>query len=147
MSLKLYAHPFSSYCQKVLIALYENNIPFEFCMLAPDNPQAIEEHEALWPLKRMPVLVDEGNSVVEASIIIEHLGLYHPEHISLKISHALVRQAETTAYMASPRLPLARRKVAQANVVGTCKRLRTYHQFDEPSRRKTRRVQQRNRRG
>ena len=26
MSLKLYAHPFSSYCQKVLIALYENDI-------------------------------------------------------------------------------------------------------------------------
>jgi glutathione S-transferase len=23
-----YAHPFSSYCQKVLIALYESNIPF-----------------------------------------------------------------------------------------------------------------------
>ena len=25
----LYAHPFSSYCQKVLIALYENETPFE----------------------------------------------------------------------------------------------------------------------
>jgi glutathione S-transferase len=28
-SMKLYAHPFSSYCQKVLIALYENGTPFE----------------------------------------------------------------------------------------------------------------------
>ena len=27
--MKLYAHPFSSYCQKVLMALYENGIPFE----------------------------------------------------------------------------------------------------------------------
>jgi glutathione S-transferase len=29
MTLKLYAHPFSSYCQKVLIALYENDTPFQ----------------------------------------------------------------------------------------------------------------------
>jgi len=29
----LYAHPFSSYCQKVLIALYENATAFEFRML------------------------------------------------------------------------------------------------------------------
>lgn len=37
MSLMLYAHPFSSYCQKVLIALYENDTPFEFRMLAPGH--------------------------------------------------------------------------------------------------------------
>ena len=29
MSLKLYFHPLSSFCQKVLIALYENETPFE----------------------------------------------------------------------------------------------------------------------
>lgn len=76
--MKLYAHPFSSYCQKVLIALYENGTSFEFRMLGPDDPQNAAEHEALWPLKRMPVLVDDGRTVVEASIIIEHLGLHHP---------------------------------------------------------------------
>ena len=47
--MKLYAHPFSSYCQKVLIALYENDIPFELRMLAPGDKQAAAEHEALWP--------------------------------------------------------------------------------------------------
>ena len=78
MSLKVYAHPFSSYCQKVLIALYENDTPFEFRMLAPGEERVAAEHEALWPLKRIPVLVDEGRTVVEASIIIEHLGLHHP---------------------------------------------------------------------
>ena len=26
----LYAHPFSSYSQKVLVALYENDTPFEY---------------------------------------------------------------------------------------------------------------------
>jgi glutathione S-transferase len=83
MTLKLYAHPFSSYCQKVLIALYENDTPFAFRMLAPGDGEAAAEHEALWPLKRIPVLVDEGRSVVEASIIIEHLGLYHPGPVPL----------------------------------------------------------------
>jgi len=83
MSMKLYAHPFSSYCQKVLIALYENETPFEFRMLAPGEEQNAAEHAALWPMKRMPVLVDEGRAVVEASIIIEHLGLYHPGPVRL----------------------------------------------------------------
>jgi glutathione S-transferase len=83
MALKLYAHPFSSYCQKVLIALYENATSFEFRLLAPGDEQAEAEHAALWPLKRFPVLVDEGRTVVEASIIIEHLGLYHPGPVRL----------------------------------------------------------------
>jgi hypothetical protein len=48
MSMKLYAHPFASYCQKVLIALYENDTPFEFRMLAPGDEGAAAEHEAVW---------------------------------------------------------------------------------------------------
>ena len=79
----LYAHPFSSYCQKVLVALYENAIPFEFRLLAPGEERAAAEHAALWPLKRMPVLVDDGRTVVEASIIIEHLGLHHAGPVRL----------------------------------------------------------------
>lgn len=54
--MKLYAHPFSSYCQKVLIALYENATAFELRMLAPGDREVAAEHAALWPLKRMPVL-------------------------------------------------------------------------------------------
>jgi glutathione S-transferase len=77
MSLSLYAHPFSSYCQKVLIALYENATPFEFRMLSPDNPAAGAEFATLWPLKRMPVLHDGEQTLMEASIIIEHLDRQH----------------------------------------------------------------------
>ena len=73
----LYAHPFSSYCQKVLIALYENGIPFEWRMLSSEHADALAEHAALWPLKRMPVLVDAGRTMVESSIIIEYLDTYH----------------------------------------------------------------------
>jgi glutathione S-transferase len=81
MSLKLYAHPFSSYCQKVLIALYENGTPFEYRKLG--NQETDAELEALWPIKRFPVLVDRERTVVEATIIIEHLGLHHPGPVRL----------------------------------------------------------------
>jgi glutathione S-transferase len=81
VTLTLYAHPFSSYCQKVLIALYENGTPFEYRMLGNEGIDA--ELEALWPIKRFPVLVDRGRTVVEATIIIEHLGLYHPGPVRL----------------------------------------------------------------
>jgi glutathione S-transferase len=83
MTLQLYAHPFSSYCQKVLIALYENGIPFEFRMLGADDERTAAEWLALWPLERFPVLTDAGRPVVEASIIIEHLGLFHPGPVRL----------------------------------------------------------------
>ena len=83
MTLKLYAHPFSSYCQKVLIALYENDTPFDYRRLEVGDEQAIAELEALWPIKRFPVLVDGERTSVEASIIIEHLGLEHPGPVRL----------------------------------------------------------------
>src|SRR4051812_33602986 len=76
--MKLYAHPFSSYCQKVLIALYENATPFESKLLSADDPETAAEHAGLWPLRRMPVLVDATRTIVEASIIIEYLDLHHP---------------------------------------------------------------------
>lgn len=79
----LYAHPFSSYCQKVLTALYENGTPFEYRVLAHDDPKPMQELAALWPLKRFPVLVDAGRTVIEASIIIEYLGLNHPGPVRL----------------------------------------------------------------
>ena len=78
MSLALYAHPFSSYCQKVLIALYENAIPFTYREFGPGDPEAGVEWAALWPVKRMPVLVDGAQTVMESSAIVEYLDLHHP---------------------------------------------------------------------
>jgi glutathione S-transferase len=75
MPATLYAHPFSSYCQKVLIALYENATPFSLRMLASE--EAMAELAALWPLRRFPVLVEDDRTILEASIIIEHLQLAH----------------------------------------------------------------------
>ncbi|RKP45995.1 glutathione S-transferase family protein [Trinickia fusca] len=83
MTLKLFAHPFSSYCQKALTALYENATPFEWCLLTPENPDAMTTLAKLWPHKRFPVLVDGDRTIMEASIIIEYLGLYHPGPVRL----------------------------------------------------------------
>jgi glutathione S-transferase len=76
MALTLYAHPFSAYCQKVLMALWENDIGFTYRHL--EAPGAAEERAALWPLGRFPVLLDEGRVVAESSIIIEHLDMQYP---------------------------------------------------------------------
>jgi glutathione S-transferase len=73
----LYAHPFSSYCQKVLIALYENDTPFTYRKLVPEDPSATNELEKLSPLKKFPVLVDDQDVVVESSVIIEFLDIHH----------------------------------------------------------------------
>ena len=75
MSLTLYAHPFSSYCQKVLVALYQNDLPFEYRTL--EDPSAMAELKQRWPFARFPLLVDDGRTVVESTIIIEHLMLEH----------------------------------------------------------------------
>lgn len=73
--LQLYAHPFSSYSQKVLVALYANGTPFEYRNL--EDPDASAEWKALWPIERFPVLVDGGRVVFEASAILEHLDAHH----------------------------------------------------------------------
>ncbi len=83
MPLKLYAHPFSSYCQKVLTALYENGTPFEFRLLDDPEGPTMRELARIWPMRRFPVLVDGDRTVIEASCIIEHLALYHPGPVAL----------------------------------------------------------------
>lgn len=83
MALTLYGHPFSSYTQKVLIALYENGTPFEFRSLGPDQPQHTAEWLQRWPLRKFPLLLDGDRQVVETSIIIEYLQLTHPGPVPL----------------------------------------------------------------
>ena len=79
--MKLYAHPFSSYTQKVLIALYENATPFDYRSL--EDATANAELASLWPLKRFPVLVDREYTILEASTIVEHLELHHRGRVRL----------------------------------------------------------------
>lgn len=78
----LYAHPFSSFCQKALIGFYENDIAFDWKVIGA-NADIQTEWARLWPAKRMPLLVDGDAVVVEATAILEHLAVHHPGPISL----------------------------------------------------------------
>lgn len=81
MSLTLYAHPFSSYCQKVLIALWENDTPFTYRHL--EDPGAGAECTTHWRQGQFPVLVDDGRVIPESSIIIEYLRQHYPGPVDL----------------------------------------------------------------
>lgn len=78
MALEVYGHPFSSYCMKVIIALYEAGAPFTLKILSADHPENGAAFASLWPLEHMPLLVDDGVAVAESTIIIEHLDLKRP---------------------------------------------------------------------
>lgn len=83
MALALYGHAFSSYTQKVLIALYENGTPFEFRSIGPDTPQHMAEWVRRWPLRKFPLLLDGEHEIVETSIIIEYLQIVHSGPVRL----------------------------------------------------------------
>ncbi|UQA60506.1 glutathione S-transferase family protein [Polyangium aurulentum] len=80
MTLELHLHPLSSYCWKVLIALYELGTPFEAVMVNLGDPAARDAHLKLSPFGKIPALRDtaRGAEVFETSIIIEYLDRHHP---------------------------------------------------------------------
>lgn len=76
--LELFGHPFSSYTQKVLIALWADETPFEYRMLDevhPDNFEGLKRHS---PFALFPLLLDDGRPVIETTCIIEHLQACRP---------------------------------------------------------------------
>lgn len=85
MSLLLYMHPLSSFCHKALIALYENDTPFEPREVRLDDESSRGEFRKVWPILRFPVLRDEarGRTVPESTIIIEYLALHYPGSTAL----------------------------------------------------------------
>ncbi len=80
MSLELYFHPLSSFCQKVLIALYENETRFVPHVVDFGNEASSAKLRKLWPVGKIPVLRDEARdrTVPESSTIIEYLAQHYP---------------------------------------------------------------------
>jgi glutathione S-transferase len=85
MALTLYFHPLSSFCQKALIALYENGTPF-----TPHKVDLMDEKESaafkqLWPVGKFPVLRDKknGQTIPESTSIIEYLAQHYPGPVQL----------------------------------------------------------------
>lgn len=76
--LQLFGHPFSSYTQKVLIALYSDGIEFEYRMLDADHPENQEELKRHSPFGLFPLLLDGVRPVIESTCIIEHLQAHQP---------------------------------------------------------------------
>lgn len=85
MSLTLYYHPLSSYCQKALVALYELNTTFEKRLINLGDSAEGDELRTLWPMGKFPVLRDGhlNQTVPESSIIIEHVDLHYPGTVRL----------------------------------------------------------------
>jgi len=75
MSLVLHYHPLSSFCWKVLIGLYELEVPFEPRTVELGDPQAREAYARLWPTAKIPLLEDTGRGriVPETSIMLEYV--------------------------------------------------------------------------
>jgi glutathione S-transferase len=85
MALTLYFHPLSSFCQKALIALYENGTPF-----TPQKVDLMDEKESaafrqIWPVGKFPVLRDDRNGAIvpESTTIIEYLAQHYPGPVQL----------------------------------------------------------------
>jgi glutathione S-transferase len=77
--LTFYGHPFSSYTWKVLIALYEKDVEFDYRSVDPAFPDHMPELKAHWPVGQFPLLVHDGVPWFESSIIIEYLDHLVPE--------------------------------------------------------------------
>jgi glutathione S-transferase len=80
MTLTLYYHPLASYCWKALIALYENDTPFQPHIVDLMDAASAAAFKTVWPIGKFPVLRDEARSVTvpESSIVIEYLAQHHP---------------------------------------------------------------------
>lgn len=85
MSLTLYIHPLASFCHKVLIAFYENGVPFRSETIDLMDHESAASHLARWPVGKIPVLHDAARNriVPESSIIIEYAGEYYPGPVPL----------------------------------------------------------------
>ena len=80
MSLTLYYHPLSSFCQKALIALYENDTPFKAHLVDLADAAERKAFLELWPIGKFPVLHNEKDdrTIPESNIIIEYLAQHYP---------------------------------------------------------------------
>lgn len=77
MSLQFFGHPFSSYTQKVLIALWADATPFDYRMIEdPENMATLKQHS---PFGQFPLIIeDDGTALFETTCIIDHLQAHHP---------------------------------------------------------------------
>ncbi len=83
--LTLHYHPLSSFCWKVLIALYESGTRFTANIVDLGDAAQRAALLRLWPIGKFPVLEDGARDrvVPESSIIIEYLAQHYPGSVTL----------------------------------------------------------------
>ena len=93
MALTLYIHPLASFCHKVLIAFYENEVPFTAETVDLMDPGEAADHLARWPVGKIPVLYDGARDriVAETSVIIEYVGERYPGSVPMLPADAEAR--------------------------------------------------------
>lgn len=93
MPLALYGHPFSSYTQKVLIALYENGTDFEFRCIGPDTPEHAAEWARRWPVRLLP---EDPMAALEVRFLDRCFDLHVMDAAQVAVSAALGRLGQLT---------------------------------------------------
>jgi glutathione S-transferase len=90
MTLTLHYHPLASFCWKALVALYETDLAFERVVVDFGNPASAAAFKALWPMAKMPVLVDHARdaTVAESTIVVEYLDAFYAGPNGLIPSHS-----------------------------------------------------------
>lgn len=85
IDLSLYSHPLASFCHKVLIALYEKNIPFDNRLVDLQDDKESKAYLAMWPIGKIPLLRDNSKdrTIPETSLIIEYLDRYTESRVQL----------------------------------------------------------------
>jgi glutathione S-transferase len=75
LSLTLYYHPLSSFCHKVLVALYENGTEFDRRIINLGDDKDRAELLAVSPIGKFPAIRDHvrNRDLAETTIIIEYL--------------------------------------------------------------------------
>lgn len=114
--LQLYSAPLSSNARRVGIALLEKQIAFELIAMQLDGDQFTADFTALNPMQRVPVLVDDGVTVIESLAILDYLEAKYPTPPLLPTAPAAiaqVRMAEilTITEIQPATLPLLKRLV------------------------------------
>jgi glutathione S-transferase len=80
MTPRLHYHPFAQYCQKVLIALYEHDLPLERVLVNLGDAGDREALAAIWPFVKFPALETEDGTVLgESGVIVEYLDTLAPK--------------------------------------------------------------------
>jgi glutathione S-transferase len=81
MQLTFWYHPFSSFCRKALIALYESGVSFDAVQVDLGDATSRADFLAVWPVGKFPVLRDDasGELIPESSVIIDYVADRFPD--------------------------------------------------------------------